>query len=269
MNIIPQKKEIKPFELAFFLKNAVGNEFLDYDLPLPNYHYKTTQGHLVIMWLISGYFATKKGNEYLNDIIARFILTFAEHKPTRTKIFEKQTNSLQNDNKHELSEFQGLKSIKRASHLVKERANLLATKDQVFWALKFYAEDLIRNTSICSYDDLWAFATTNFEYKEKSTLKAKCRSIINWYADRDFQLGRATKKYNDLNEYLEDTKMTRAENMARVNKRRAEDKEALIKGLTTGLFAQEFKKKNGNWNYKKIGLELKINQETVSKYLNK
>ncbi len=266
MNIIPQKKEKKPFELAFFLNNATGSEFLDFDLPIPNYHYKTAQGHLIISWLLTGYFGTTKSQEFLNDIIARFILSFQDYKPTRTKIHTIRENSLQDKTTHELKEFQGLKSIIKAKKVV-ERANLTGTKDQIFFALKFYAEDLIKSTGICAYDDLYKFATDNFIYKEKSTLKAKCRSIINWYAERDFKTGRANQKYNNLKEYWEDTEMTRAENMARVNKRRAENKEALILGLTTGLFCNEYKKKNGKWNYKKIGLELNINQETVSKYL--
>lgn len=272
MNIIPQRKEKKAekqFELSFFLNNATGSEFLDFNLPIPNYLYHTAQGHIVIMWLINGYFGTAKSQEFLNDIIARFILSFSEYKPKRTKIFEKRENGIvASKNAHELKEFQGLKSIRKAKK-VAERANLTGTKDQVFYALKFYAEELIKETSICAFNDLYDFALDNFEYKDKSTLKAKCRSIINWYAERDFKIGRSKQKYNNQKQYLEETEMTRIENMIRVNKRRAENKEALIIGLTTGLFCNEYKKKNGKWNYKKIGLELDINQETVSKYLKK
>jgi hypothetical protein len=35
----------------------------------------------------------------------------------------------------------------------------------------------------------------------------------------------------------------------------------------TGLYADEYKKKNGKWNFKKIAKEIKLDKRTVAKYV--
>ena len=261
-----EKTTKKPFELAFFLENADGSEFLDYDLPFPNYHYKTHQGHLVVMWKLDGYFGTKKNQDYLNDIIARFIFTFQDNKAKRSKVYIKRDSVHQEEHINSLKQFQGLKSIERAKKVAR-RANLTGTKDQTFYALKFHAEELIKESGVCSYDDLFNFALSNFEDKEFSLLRGKCRNIINWYAERDFKIGRVSQKYKDLKSYHEETRVTRTDRMIKINKERAELKKRLVANAITGLFSDNYKKKNGTWNATAIAKDIGIKRETVSKYL--
>lgn len=269
MNHIITKKEnkSKSFELSFLMRNSNGIEFLDYDLPHPNYHFKTAQGHLLISWLICGFTGTKASVDYLNDIIARYILSFPENKVERTKIWKKREDSLTHNSINKLKEFQNLKSIKSKARAISQRANLTATRDQIFYALKFYAEQLIRDFYSFTYSDLLDFALNNFEDYEKSTLRAKCKSIFNWYYERSFEIGRANKKYSSLEEYHKETKMTRTEHITKVNKAKGEEKKRAIINLTTGLFAEDYKKKNGTWNKRLIADTLNINKKTVYKYL--
>lgn len=270
MNIIAEKqikRAEKPFQLAFFLENVNGSEFLDYDLPAPNYHYKTQQGHLVIMWLLTGYFKTKGNQAYLNDIIARFILTFADNNAKRTKVYKFNRDALKSSHLNELRYFQGLKSIRSRAKMITERASLIGTRDQVFFAIKFFAESLISQRGICPYEDLLDFAIANFETKEFATLKLKCKSIFNWYLERDFKIGRVSQKYENRDNYFKETKMTRVENMKKINKEKAEASKEKIVDLLSGLFKDDYKKKNGSWNISKIAKALNLNRRTVMKHI--
>jgi hypothetical protein len=269
MDIITEtEKKVKPFELGFILNNANGSEFMDYDLPTPNYIYQTRQNAIIYLWLIEGYFGTKANREYLNDIIARFLLSYSEYEPKRMRVLEQRDQAHKHNKICKLADFSELKSIKKRATGVAQNANLIGTKDQTFWAIKFFAEYLIKNNGICTYDDLIDYAEINFEDKEKSTLRAKARSVFNWYAYRNFETGRAEKKYTDLQNYWEETKMTRVEHMNKINRRRTEDVTSRIEGLINGLFADDYKKPSGKWNITKIANDLKIHRNTVSKYLS-
>lgn len=264
MGIIPKKTEKKPFELAFFLKNCAGVEWIDKGLPVPSYLYHTQQGHIIVMWLISGYFSTKKNTEFLNDIIARFLITFAEEKAERTKLFNKSEHAHIFNKTYGLKEFsKKLKSLKTKQYIPKRAESF---EDFTFWAIKLFCEDMIEKNGIATYEQLENFAFSNFEHKEKSTLRAKCRSVWNWYADKDFQLNKKQRK--TLKEHLEDTEMTRTQHILKINKRRAENSKAKIEGLINGLFSNDYKKKSGSWHISKIAKDLNLNRDTVSKYLN-
>jgi hypothetical protein len=81
-NLETKRKKVTTW-LYFLYSNAVGNEFLEYNLPAPNYVLHSNRGGVFIGWLINGYPGTKEAREYFNDIIARFIIGFKEHKPER------------------------------------------------------------------------------------------------------------------------------------------------------------------------------------------
>jgi len=64
-----------------------------------------------------------------------------------------------------------------------------------------------------------------------------------------------------------DKKMTREENMRKVTKARAEAKKRKVFNALSGLFADDFKKKNGKWNVTKIAKELNLTRNTTAKYV--
>jgi len=241
MDIIPQNEcnhnglndLLKNFFIYFYM-HGNGTEWIDYDLPPPSVLKHVNTG-IFIGWALDGYFGTNKGETYLNDIIARYLITFKDQKAQRLP-YKPQEQLLDSKThldytKHKLREFQGLKSIVRAAS-VAQRAD--TKKDHVFYAIKFFCEDLIIQQGFPTYSQLLEFAQQNFEHKENSTLKAKCRSIFNWYEARDFTIPKK-KIYENLNNYWESTKMTRIENMKQMNKERNETSKAKVLGAITEL----------------------------------
>lgn len=213
----------------------------------------------IYMWLLNGYFYTKNGSKYLNDIIARMIITFQD-----VKVEKERLNITYEKSYYHLKDFQNLKSIqaKVNNYLSNES---VVIKDQVFWCLKLYAESMISKYKIVIYQELESFAYQNFiEKKGMSDLRCKCRSIFNWYEKRDFQPSmKYQRKLND-----EELKMSRSENMSRVRKLEAAKNYKKIINTITGLGAAEmFQTKSKKWNASKIANYLKIDPRTVRKHL--
>lgn len=239
------------------LSTSFGNE-----IPFPQWHWITQsewdlKTRYYYQYEIDGVFDTLKGVHFLNDIIARFMITFP------TQGVEKQEVKRIPAKKQglKLRQFQGLKSVKS---LPKQffKTNLFTNKDNIFWALKINFEIQLERGNI-SYETFEDFAFANFEdkAKDRSTLKAKCRSIYNYYADRNFET--RTRKRKDKEEVM----ATRQQNMAKINEKRKEDCRRVIIGLITGLTSFEYKKPNGKWHVSKIAKDTKLDRKTIYKYL--
>ena len=271
MEIISKKTElIKNFWLYFHI-NGIGDEWIDYGLPIPTIHKHINRGYY-IGWAIDGYFGTKKGQEFLNDIIARFLISFKEQGIERLPFKPSKKNL--NDNTariyakvYKLKEFSQQLDSLPTKKFTPTRAD--SFEDFTFWAIKLYAEDLIRATGFIVYESLESWALNQFlGHKERSTIRAKCRSVWKWYSDRDFELSNyQEKKYETIELWYKESKMTRAENMKRVSKEKEEKNKRKILNLITGLYADDYKKKSGAWNISKIAKDLSIHRNTVAKHL--
>ena len=269
-DIIPKKAELlKSFWLYFHIANGIGDEWIEYGLPIPTILKHINRGYYV-GWAIDGYFATEEGIKFLNDIIARFLISFKEQeikrlpfKPAKRDLDEKTAHIYAKI--YKLRAFsKKLKSLPVKKQYSPRRADMF--EDYTFWAIKLYAEDQIRNYGQISYGIFEDWALTQFEHKERSTIRAKCRNIYAWYEARDWKLPES-KKHRKLKDYLEETKMTRAENMKRISMQKEEENRRKILNLITGLYAEDYKKKNGKWNITKIANDLNLHRNTVSKHL--
>lgn len=235
-----------------------GTEWIDNSMPIPSYLEHINKGYL-IAWAIDGYFGTLRGTQYLNDIIARVLITFKDLKPQR-QLYKPKIN----DTSHyyakiyKLKELQNLKSIKKH---IKAPARADSFEDYIFWSIKLFCEDLIRKQGLISYHQLEDFAYSNF-IKDRSTLRAKCRSIFNYYEKRNFMLPNKRKTKNE-----EELKLTRQERALTNAKNREEKARAKIINATTGLMSEIYKKKSGAWNISKIAEDTDLHRETVSKHL--
>jgi hypothetical protein len=239
--------------LYFFLYDAIGDEFLEYNLPAPNYLLKAQRG-VFIGWLINGYPGTKKSREYFNDIIARFIIAYKQHKPERLPykpIFEREAII---DTKHtwELKNFQNLPSLYWANEKEIWTTNSTGTIDQIFWSIKIYTEELIKEFGEgipVPYELLQDFAFRNFfDRKDKSTLRAKCRNIWRWYNERGW-------------------KMTRRERALANAKSIKEKKRRQILNAVTGIMRDEYIKPDGTWNIYKLTKDLGMSKNTIKRHL--
>jgi len=249
--------------------NGNGTEWIDAGLPTPTYHEHINRGYM-IAYALDGYFGTLQGTQYLNDIIARFMITFRECKPTRISSsslsFEARRSSSSTPygtyfNKiYKLKELQALKSM---SNKKLPRATADKFEDFTFWAIKFHCEDLIKEQGVVSAAQLIDFALENFEGKEHSTLKAKCRSVWNYYEQRNWTIPKPyTKK--DQGEVM----ATRLEHINQVNKNRVLKNQNKIKAVLDDIFLQDdIKFKNGKYRVGKIAELTNQNRKTVAKYL--
>jgi len=250
--------------LYFYLQGFEGYEWMDYGLPWPNFLLHAQNG-VFIGWIIKGYPGTKKSEEYFNDIIARFLLTFAEYKPERlpyapygAHMDNERAHKLL-DREYDLKEFQGLKSVSMP-HSVQIRSETTHHIDQTFWAIKNFTEACILRFGegvVVPYQTIEDFAFRNFlAKKERSTLRAKCRSIWNWYNERGWTIPQRRE--------FEMTRSERAKANAKLKYERAQ---AAILGIVKGLIADEFRKKSGAWNITKIAKHLGMSRDTVRKHL--
>jgi len=252
-------KSLPTTQMAFNLYEANGSEFLEYGLPFPN-TIVHGNGFVRIMWLMAGYMHTQKSRDYYNDIVARFLISFSEYKSQRIPY---KLEEIQNHTQHELKSFQALESIQKRAFNV-SRANGIKFKDAVFLSIKFYAEHLIRERGVCQYELMEDYALTNFlDRKDFSTLRSKCRNIFYWYEARDFK----PDSSRIFNQTKEEYRVTRIENMKKINATKVDINYKKVVNLLTGLFSTEYKKKNGKWHYGKICEALSLSPNTVKKYV--
>lgn len=228
-------------------------------IPFPHYHYFKGSAP-VYCWLISGWFDTMPSIRFLNDIIARFKITF-----TTSKYLKHSKDFNSSIRPYVLNEFQGLKSKAKAI-LINKYSRVETHQDYVFMCIKLYAEDLIRADSLIIYDSLESWAFDNFIdiAKDKSTLRAKCRSVYNWYFERDWKIGRVKD-----NKTSEEIMATRQEHALKNSKKIADKTEKKVLNCITGMFKDDYKKKNGSWNVSLIAKDSGTSRNTVMKYLPK
>jgi len=247
--------------------NGNGTEWIDADLPTPNYfyHLKGINGYLnsyCIAYLIDGYFKTSKNQNYLNDIIARIILTL----PVLKRLgYAPSEENKQIDTIYHLKDFKALKSLTK--EYVPKLKGQTPDDDVKFWEIKLFIENQIKKNggegSFVDFTTIFEHALHFYEWKDNSTCKAKIRNIWNWYENRDWQYHMLKKTNKTKGELL----MTRQER-ARANavKREKESRMKVINAVT-GLYAAELKKVNGTWSIVKIADFTKLTPKTVSKHL--
>ena len=245
-----------------------GTEWLDAGLPTPNYFYRlnSLMGETIesycIAYLLDGFFGTQKNQEYLNDIIARFALTLV--------VKERFNHPPKEENKHhnkiyKLKEFQNLKSIPR--RFVPKLRGQFPKDDNKFWELKLWLEYQIQNNGgEGNYVEFMLFLDHSlefYEWKDRSTAKAKCRNIWNWYDTRNWEYHILKKSTKPKKEIL----MTRQERARTNAAAKAKKTRRTIFNVLTGLYADEYKKVNGKWHIGKIVEATGVERKAVSKYV--
>jgi len=258
-----------PTTWLYFQMNGNGTEWIDQNLPIPNY-LEHKQDKYIIGYEIKGYFGTQKSQEYLNDIIARILITFKDLKACRLDNEVLPPLPLRSvryahtfGHKYDLKDLQGLQSIEGEKYLPRQSADNF--EDHTFWAIKFHCEELIKRFGVVEYQRLESFALRSFEGKEYSTLKAKCRSVWNWYEKRNWKIPKGYKKVNKSKEQIV---ASRKEHIKKVNENRELKTRNKIKSLIDDIFVQDkIKMKNGKFKISAIAKLTEIHRETVSKHL--
>ena len=245
-----------------------GTEWIDAGLPQPNYFYrfdtmtgKSTDSYC-IAYLINGHFGTQKGYEYLNDVVARFVLTL----PIKERLlFPPEIVNKQHDYIYKLKEFQNLKSMTK--RYVPKLNATMSGDDNTFWELKLWIEHRIRDNGgagrYVEFTMLLDHALHFYDFKDRSTAKAKCRNIWNWYEQREWTY-HILKKSSKTEEEI---RMTRQERARSNSKAKAEKARKAVVNAVTGLYSDEYKKVNGAWHMGKLAEVTGLHRTIVSKYL--
>jgi len=251
-----KKYDVELSKLATLLTIDIlgdGLELLEY-LPQPHKYTRSSTKNYTLEYILAGVFWTARSSKYLNDMLLRLNLSMKI-----TGIKYKTVQSTKND--YELSLFQNLKSIKREVFI--PRANKY--EDSVFWGLKLYMEHYVSKDGFVAYGTLFNYAYTHYHdhVKDYSTLKAKCRSVWNYYNNKNWVTDKYIRKFTD-----EELKMSRQDHIKKVHEKRVNETYKKVVNAITGLFADEkYKKKNGTWHIENIAKDLKLNRRTVSKYV--
>ena len=241
---------------------------MDANLPTPNYFYRfnTLVGKSVdsycIAYLIDGYFATPKGYEYLNDIIARFSLTL----PIKERLkYPPKEEDRQHNYIYKLKAFQNLKSMTKK--FIPKFRGQEHKDDNTFWELKLWIEYSIQNNggegNYVEFMLLLDHALEFYDFKDNSTAKAKCRNIWNWYEAREWTYHILKKSSKTEEEIL----MTRQERARSNAKAKAEKARKAVINAITGIYADEYKKKSGTWHIGKIVEATGVSRNIVAKYI--
>jgi len=230
--------------------NGDGSEIFDYNLPTPTLYQRYNEKTYTLQYALKGVFWTTKGNDFLNDILLRFNISM------NVKNIETRTIGNQKD-LHELKSFSSstnLDSLRKKIFIPASNKY----EDNVFWALKLFTEYYIQQDSFLPYSTLENYAFNHYVdlAKDKSTLRAKCRSIWNYYEAREWQPQIIYIK-KDKGEVMA-TRLEHIENMA---KDKIEKNESIIKNAIVFLTG-----KSEKINITNIAKFTKLHRTTVSRY---
>jgi hypothetical protein len=263
MGIIANKAHKNNVKQGFWLRFRVNDPsvFIPAGLPEPTL-IEYLHGFNTLSWLIDGFFGTKRGQEYLTDTIAGIMLAlnfsgekWAERLPYAPNLDKDPALQRYTAKIYRLKELSRSLPPRPNRRHAPQRAD--SFDDYRFWAIKLWVEDEIRATGgPVVYERLEAWALAQFADKERSTIRAKCRSVWAWYEKRSWKIWEGRK-----------FTMSRTEAAAAARAARTEQGKRRVISVMTGLMAGEYKKKNGKWNIAKMARELKMHRDTVAKYV--
>ena len=226
-----------------------------------------TAQFIVYKLVVDGYGGTKRAKQFETDILLRFQIL---NDDIFSDIEKKLTSEPSSYNLKELSDrLPSLPSYNK-NFIARVLDNPQKYEDLYFWAMKWQMELLIKQGYTQSYNTLLEWALEQFSSKEFSTLKAKAKSIFNWYHARSFKtFGAYERKYTD-----KELQMTRSENMTRINKLVKEKHQKTMLALLEQnemLFESEFIHKDGRFkglvNIQKLAKYMGVSEMTIRRNL--
>jgi len=256
-----KNQALLPYLPTFWLNFSISGdptEWIAAGLPVPNFIAFTNRGAM-LGWQIDGYFGTKRGIEYLNDTIGSITIALKEASPKRLPWKpDLRTADHYYPKIHKLKEFSGLRSVNKRVQAPKRADSF---DDHAFWAIKLWTEDQIRGQGEglpVVYETLEDWALSQFIDKERSTIRAKCRSVWNWYEGRDWTLPKDKRKFE----------MSRQDHIKKVHANRNAKAQAKIRAVLEDMFIQDqIKTKAGKLKVSAIAKIVDMHRDTVAKHL--
>jgi len=283
------------FIVFFYLAGGRGDEWIELYLPVPNVIiYPKGKNGVFIGYFIEGFFGTKKNRKFLQDIIKRFEKTFLKlpnigyiERIKHPPILDNKTDfRLQLDVIYSLKDFstilesldyqiskkeEQLENLKVAKALGERKI----TEDALFDYMRFIAYDFVKQNgkSTLTREYLEKIGELGNEVlgktKETSTIRAKAKAICNWIQENYNEDGTGVNNWNYTRKTKNDEElaMTRRERALLNNKKRYEEAHKNIISLATGMFKNEYLKKDGNYNINKLAKDSGYSRNTIYKHL--
>jgi hypothetical protein len=272
------------FLLAFRIWGN-GTEIFDTFLPPQNIYKRLDDKSYLIAWLLEGYFLTKGNQELLKDIIKRQIETLLKAGAVRVEwvgwinfarlsdndILHLNAYNLRDDIAPYLENIKKDKREYKVLELLATHTEYKESDDAFFDWLRFKVYDFVRENgkNALTLDYCKELAIIGYEImghkKGISTPLAKAKNIYNWVIENynpnsRWNYKRKTKTDKEL-------KMTRRERALSNNKKRYNEAHKKIISLSTGMFAGEYKKKDGSYNINKLSKDTGYSRKTIYKHL--
>jgi len=249
-----EKEEIKLDTLLTIYLKGDGEELLEYQLPYPKSYIRRSQNNYFIEYVIKGVFWTKMSTNFLNDILLRFNISM-QIISIETKVIKQKKDAL------ELKEFSSSSNLKSLKNVV-FKSNINKYEDSVFWGIKLFIEHYIKKhgVGLIPYDTILNYAQNHYvdHVKDFSTLKAKCRSIWNYYEVRGWETQLEYTKKNK-----EEVMATRLEHVEKLAEQKTQKTKILIKAAVEYL-----KLNNKKITITNIAKFTKLHRNTLTKYKN-
>jgi len=280
-------------------KNKVSfDDFIDAGLPQPTLIAEHYDGYF-IGWAIRGQIKTKAQKAFYKALSLRLKKTFLVRVGNTIRVENSSLWALQyaldngfrmvnNNAIYEMKALAGAcvslttEEEKRGKldhdSSLKEELHVYAgtyekSEDALFDFIRFKAYDYVRiqkqNCVNVELEDLKNYCISIAEIgyeviggKGISTARAKARNIAEWVYNY-YRTGRKPRK-TKTEEELRMTRQEHAKKNAQEKYKRVHKK---ILGLVTGMFAEEYKKKNGDWNISKIAKDAGVTRASVYKHL--
>ena len=265
-----------------------GTEFLDTFLPLPNLHKRLDNKSYLIAWLLEGYFLTKKNQKFLDDIIKKVAETFEKAGALRVEwigwinIAKLDDNDIIHLNAYNLRddiapylEYKQNKTDYRALELLASATEYKESDDAFFDWLRFKVYDFVKENgkNTLTLDYCKELAIIGYEImghkKGISTPLAKAKAIYNWVIENYNPKGRWNyiPKYKGNPQKEKELEMTRRERALSNSKKRYNEAHKAIISLATGMFKNEYLKKDGSYNINKLAKDTGYSRKTIYKHL--
>jgi len=227
-------------------------------MPSPAAIWLLNKGCYIVRYDLDGYFATKRGIAFLQDAVARFIETYGPEavKPATTP--QRPPDWTREAIIHLKDFTANLDSLKRKVGNKVPLQKVAATNfDETFWAMKLWVERQLSQNRIPTEAEIRAIGEAYAPHKERSTIRAKARSIYRWYAARGFKPTRDNRQRHKGEEA-----MTRKEAAAVATKARVERVKGRIDAAVNLLQMQGEKV-----SVRKLAEAAQVSTRTAMKYL--
>jgi len=281
-------KQKKAFLLTFRVWGE-GYEFIDTFLPHPNV-WKPLHDSYLIGYLLEGFFLTDKNKQFLQDVIVRFIITLEKAGAFRVEwigwinfnyLEDKDIKHLDTFNlRDDIAIYLEPKTFKqdyRALELLASATEYKESDDAFFDWLRFKIYDFVKangkNTLTLDYcKELARIGYDIMGHKKGiSTPFAKAKAIYNWvmenYNPKGVNNWNYIPKYKGNLEKEKELKMTRRERALSNSKKKYDEAHKKIISLATGIFKNEYLKKDGSYNINKLAKDSGYSRKTIYKHL--